>query len=67
MAKLRKLDATAPERIWLQVSDDEEDRDEPFPRDGEVSWCEDSVVATEVEYIRADLVKKAKLVRKAKP
>ncbi|MBP6564348.1 MAG: Lar family restriction alleviation protein [Burkholderiales bacterium] len=46
--------ATAPKRIWLQVSDDRADMDEPFPGDG-ATWCADSVVDAEVEYVRADL------------
>lgn len=54
--ELRELDRTAPERIFLQISDDDDDRDEPFPYNDEVTWCADSVVATEVEYVRADLM-----------
>lgn len=46
--------ATAPERIWLQIGDDRAHMDEPFPGD-EVTWCADSVVDAEVEYVRADL------------
>lgn len=47
---------TAPERIWLQVADQKEDSDYPFPEfHDEVSWCADSVVACEVPYVRADL------------
>ncbi|MGY3911036.1 hypothetical protein ACW5XW_08245 [Aeromonas piscicola] len=48
---------TAPERIWLQVGDQEHYHSEPFPRDtSEVSWCADSVVGCEVQYVRADLM-----------
>lgn len=48
---------TAPERIWLQVGDQEHYHSEPFPNDtSEVSWCADSVVGCEVPYVRADLV-----------
>ncbi|HHO2159658.1 TPA: hypothetical protein ACRTNB_001862 [Aeromonas hydrophila] len=51
---------TAPKRIWLQVSDDFGDHNEPFPtRDElgnrEVTWCADSVGGTQIEYLRADL------------
>lgn len=51
---------TAPKRIWLQVSDDFGDHNEPFPtRDElgnrEVTWCADSVGGTKIEYLRADL------------
>lgn len=45
---------TAPERIYLQVSEDANDADRPFPKQ-DVTWCEDSVVDCEVEYVRADL------------
>lgn len=58
-----KLQTTGPARIWLQVSDDTADRDQPFPHDRlnyEITWCEDSVLAAEVEYVRADLVKEMK-------
>lgn len=48
---------TAPERIWLQVSDDRDHDSEPFPdsRGDEVTWCANSVLNCEVEYVRADL------------
>lgn len=47
---------TAPKRIWLQVGDQAHYHSEPFPRDTrEVSWCADSVVGCEVQYVRADL------------
>ncbi len=52
---------TAPTRIWLQVSDDVNDMREPFPaliHDG-ITWCQDSCIACEVEYVRADLVRAA--------
>ncbi|MDF8330531.1 DUF3850 domain-containing protein [Aeromonas salmonicida] len=57
---------TAPERIWLQVGDQEHYHSEPFPRDtSEVSWCADSVVGCEVPYVRADLA--GKLLEPAMP
>jgi hypothetical protein len=48
---------TAPERIWLQVSDDQCDKDKPFPSvfAEHITWCHESVLSCEVEYIRADL------------
>lgn len=48
---------TAPERIWLQISDDKDHLHEAFPRrfGAEVTWCEDSAMDCEVEYVRADL------------
>lgn len=47
---------TAPARIYLQV-DDADSSNEPFPEDnnGCVTWCDKSVMTTEVPYIRADL------------
>lgn len=54
----QKVVATAPERIWLQVSDDAAARDEPFPASvhgDEVTWCQHSVLDCEVEYVRADI------------
>jgi hypothetical protein len=48
--------STAPERIWLQVADDSYSATEAFPDDhAEITWCQDSVIATEVKYVRADL------------
>lgn len=53
---------TAPERIWLQVGDQEHYHSEPFPSDtSEVSWCADSVMACEVPYVRADLASQVPL------
>lgn len=50
---------TAPERIWLQVGDQNHYHCEPFPSDtSEVSWCADSVMSCEVPYVRADLAGK---------
>ncbi|MDO2950591.1 hypothetical protein [Aeromonas simiae] len=51
---------TAPERIWLQVSDNHGDHNEPFPTGdelgfSEITWCADSQGGTQVEYLRADL------------
>lgn len=55
-ASIDTVTATAPERIWLQVSDDSIDREVEFPWQHEdVTWCQDSTLACEVEYIRADL------------
>lgn len=51
-----KVTKTAPERIWVQVSDDTHDCRKPFPEPNEdMTWCVDSVMACEVEYVRADL------------
>lgn len=48
---------TAPERIWLQIGDDEHYSSEPFPSNTEsVTWCRDSVTGCEVPYVRADLL-----------
>ena len=60
MKKLTVLQSTAPREIWLQVSDEHQDNAEPFPKDAEgVTWCQDSVLACEVRYVRADLERKA--------
>jgi hypothetical protein len=55
---------TAPEKIYLQVTDDTFYRDETFPADygDDITWCADSVVDCEVEYIRADLATPAQTV-----
>lgn len=50
-----KVTKTAPERIWLQVSDEATACREPFPGNDEATWCSQSVTACEVEYVRADL------------
>ena len=56
---MSKLTDTAPQRIFLQVSDEEGDEDCVFSdlqRDGaEVTWCDASMVCCEVKYVRADL------------
>lgn len=54
---LPRLIATAPERIYIQVSEEAEAMDEPFPPPCEdITWCPDSVIAAEVPYVRADLI-----------
>ena len=48
--------STAPKRIYLQVSDDEDHLAEDFPDAwDEVTWCQESVMQCEVAYVRADL------------
>jgi hypothetical protein len=50
------LTDNAPRRIWIQISDDPDHHDEPWPESmGEVTWCDESVMCCEVEYVRADL------------
>ena len=41
---------TAPERIWLQVQD--ENKDEPFVID-ETTWCQDNINDHDIEYYKA--------------
>jgi hypothetical protein len=56
--KLSPLHATAPRKIYLQISDDPDHSSEPFPenwRDGDITWCAESVQACEVAYVRADI------------
>lgn len=57
---------TAPVRIWLQIADDAYSATEAFPCDAldQITWCADSVMDTEVEYVRADLV--AELIEAAR-
>jgi hypothetical protein len=51
-----KLNETAPEKIYLQISDDGAHFHEPFPIDLEgITWCADSVLDCEVGYVRADI------------
>lgn len=54
-----KVTETAPERIWLEVDDDEDKSGEPFPADPseDVTWSCSAFSVTTVEYVRADLVK----------
>lgn len=51
-----RMVSTAPEKIFLQVGDGDYS-DEPFPNPvgEEVTWCSDSIVESEVAYVRADL------------
>lgn len=59
------LTDTAPKRIWLCVSDDEDDYDLPYPElyaeDAEITWSTDQPVAVTIEYVREDLSEIAKL------
>lgn len=53
---MNRLTQTAPERIWLQISDCKNHTDEMFPPiHGDITWCQDSVGGSEVPYVRADL------------
>ena len=52
------LDASMPERIWLQLDTDanNDERDMPFAGDlADLSWCAEQIGGLEVEYVRADL------------
>ena len=57
MSEDRELIKTAPARIYLQVSEDVESFNLPFPDScgDEITWCADSVLDCEVEYVRADV------------
>ena len=55
---MNRLTKTAPETIYLCISDEEIDTEFPFPRDCEVTWSEDKEMITTVKYIRADLADK---------
>lgn len=53
--KVSKLVRTAPERIFLQIADDDYSGESfPRPYGEEITWCETSCVSCEVEYVRAD-------------
>lgn len=59
---MNKLTETAPERIWLQISDDVTDLDcefHTFASEADITWCADSVAEAEVAYVRADLLEAA--------
>lgn len=52
----REVRLTAPEKIYLLVSDESIHDDEPFPNDHEgIYWCEDAALDCYVPYVRADL------------
>lgn len=49
---------TAPEEIYLQVSPDAHNCEDPFPVcHEEITWCFESFLACEVRYVRADIAK----------
>lgn len=50
-----EVQRTAPERIYLCVSDDLADRDEPFPSANQADWSRDEATRVAVPYVRADL------------
>lgn len=56
MSETNTVTKTAPEFIWLQHSDDDQDVDSPFPTtyDG-VSWWKERVFTSDVGYVRGDL------------
>lgn len=56
------LTPSAPERIWLCISDDEDHYAEPFPAcyGDEVTWSSDKPCACTVEYVRADIAREAR-------
>lgn len=57
---------TAPERVYLQVSDSSYDADEKFPENiDDVSWCDHGVMACEVSYVRSDIVEQLQKERDA--
>jgi hypothetical protein len=59
---MNKLTETAPERIWLQVSEYDDAVDEDFTAIdplGLVTWCQDLFVGSQVAYVRADLLDQA--------
>lgn len=59
MTTPEKKDTTAPETIWLQVSDESENYSDEVDATGGteygVTWCADKINGKDVEYVRADL------------
>jgi hypothetical protein len=51
-ASVKVIDA--PSRIWLQVGDDLEPHETDFAALTDVTWCQDNVHSTDIEYVRAD-------------
>jgi hypothetical protein len=49
----------APERIWLQVGDDFEPGEVDFSGLEGVTWCQDNISDTDIEYVRSDRVASA--------
>lgn len=49
----------APQKIYLQIGDEPEDFDGPWPTDaaisGDVTWSAEPVLVCEVPYVRADI------------
>ena len=45
-----------PKRIWLQVEEDGEPFDE-----GEVTWCQDKINSSDVEYIKLSEIKEGEI------
>ncbi len=63
MTPPNKVTATAPDVIYLVVSDEPEDTDVDFygkEWDEGVTWCRDEVLSVCVKYIRADLAGETK-------
>lgn len=57
-APMSRMVATAPERIWLNIFTEGKDAD--FPANHEdITWAEDVVGDSDVEYVRADLARPA--------
>jgi len=51
-----RLISTSPERIFLQIGDDLDLLCLPFPENkDDVTWCAESVMLTEIEYVRLDI------------
>lgn len=49
----------APARIWLQVGDDFEPGEVDFGGLEGVTWCQDNISDTDIEYVRSDRVASA--------
>lgn len=60
-AQVSEMVRTAPARIWIDVSEDEDLHDEPFPHDlvEDMTWSITRGSASTVEYVRADIAASA--------
>lgn len=47
---------TTPEKIYLQLQEEQEGEDVAFESLGECTWCADRIFDSDVEYVRADSI-----------
>ena len=59
-----KLPAGMPERIYLQLGNEDIEPSAKFSDYGDVTWCADKIDENDVEYVRADIVRAERKRRK---